>query len=154
MDYPGRVSLMWENRSSNGRKIEGLDRGIIFYGENGSLDTGGDEYKVYDLSGKLVSEVKSLMKEDDIQGRNTASPSLGMDSLHVADFLDAIRNHRLPNCDVELGYKSIVAMQLGNISWRVGRDLKIDPQNGHIIGDKEAQKLWGREYEKGWEPKI
>jgi len=94
------------------------------------------------------------MKEDIVQGRNIASPSLGMDSMHVADFLDAIRNHRLPNCDVELGHKSIVAMQLGNISWRVGRDLTIDPTNGHIIGDKEAQKLWGREYEKGWEPKI
>jgi predicted dehydrogenase len=154
MDYPGRISLMWECRSSNGRKIEGSDRGIIFYGENGSLDTGGDEYKVYDLSGKLISEVKSLMKEDSLQGRNTASPSLGMDSMHVADFLDAIRNHRRPNCDVELGYKSTVAMQLGNISWRVGRDLKIDPTNGHIIGDKAAQKLWGREYEKGWEPTI
>ncbi|NDE11414.1 MAG: gfo/Idh/MocA family oxidoreductase, partial [Chitinophagia bacterium] len=134
MDYPGRISLMWECRSSNGRKIEGGDRGIIFYGENGSLDTGGDEYKVYDLSGKLISEVKSLMKEDSLQGRNTASPSLGMDSLHVADFLDAIRNNRRPNCDVELGHKSIVAMQLGNIAWRVGRDLKIDPTNGHIIG--------------------
>jgi predicted dehydrogenase len=154
MDYPGRVSLMWENRSSNGRMIEGLDRGVIFYGENGSLDTGGDEYKVYDLSGKLVSEVKSLLKEDTIQGRNTASPSLGLDSLHVIDFLDAIRNNRRPNCDVELGHKSCVAMQLGNISWRVGRDLKIDPKNGHILGDKEAQKLWGREYEKGWEPKV
>ena len=109
---------------------------------------------MYDLSGKLISEVKSLMKEDSLQGRNTASPSLGMDSLHVADFLDAIRNNRRPNCDVELGHKSIVAMQLGNIAWRVGRDLKIDPTNGHIIGDSEAKKLWSRQYEKGWEPKI
>ena len=154
MDFPGRVSLMWECRSSNGRKIEGLDRGIIFYGENGSLDTGGDSYKVYDLSGKLVEEVKSLTEEADVQGRNTASPSLGMDSLHAADFLDAIRNHRRPNCDVELGHKSILGMQLGNISWRLGRDLNIDPKNGHIVGDKEAQKLWSRTYEKGWEPKI
>jgi predicted dehydrogenase len=154
MDYPGRISLMWECRSSNGRTIENLDRGIIFYGENGSLDTGGDSYKVYDNSGKLVKEVKSLIVEGAVDGRNTASPSLGMDSLHVADFLDAIRNHRRPNCDVELGYKSIMAMQLGNISWRVGRDLKIDPANGHIIGDAEAQKLWGRSYEKGWEPKV
>jgi predicted dehydrogenase len=154
MDYPGRVSLMWECRSSNGRKIEGSDRGIIFYGENGSLDTGGDNYKVYDLDGKLVSEVKSVESESDLHGRNTASPSVGLDSLHVADFLDAIRNHRKPNCDVELGFKSVVAMQLGNISWRVGRDLNIDPKNGHIIGDKEAQKLWSRTYEKGWEPKI
>ena len=152
MDYPGRVSLMWESRSSNGRKIEGLDRGIIFYGENGSLDTGGDSYRVYDLDGKLVKEVKPSVAESDVQGRNTASPSLGMDSLHVADFLDALKNNRRPNCDVELGYKSVVAMQLGNIAWRVGRGLTIDPLNGHILGDKEAQKLWSREYEKGWEP--
>ena len=77
-----------------------------------------------------------------------------MDSLHVADFLDAIKNNRRPNCDVELGHKSTVAMQLGNIAWRVGRDLKIDPKNGHIIGDQEAEKLWSREYQKGWEPKV
>jgi predicted dehydrogenase len=154
MDYPGRVSLVWEGRSANGRKVEGTDRGIIFYGDNGSLDTGGDNYKIYDLDGKLIREVKSLMKEDTIDGRNTSSPSLGLDNYHVMDFLDAIRNNRRPNCDVELGHKSTVAMQLGNISWRLGRDLKIDPKNGHIIGDKDAQKLWGREYEKGWEPKV
>jgi predicted dehydrogenase len=155
MDYPGRISLVWECRSSNGRKIEGAERGIIFYGENGSLDTGDDSYKVYDLSGKLVSEVKSeAAQSGGIQGRNLASPNLIMDSLHVADFLDAIRNNRRPNCDVETGYKSVVAMQLGNISYRVGHDLTIDPKNGHIIGDKEAQKLWSRTYEKGWEPKV
>ena len=154
MDYPGRVSLMWENRSSNGRKIEGGERGIIFYGENGSLDTGTDSYKVYDLSGKLIDEVNSKVVDAPVEGRNTTSPSLVMDSQHMADFLDAIRNSRRPNCDVELGFKSVVAMQLANISWRVGRDLHIDPKNGHIIGDKDAQKLWGRTYEKGWEPKI
>ncbi len=30
MDYPGRISLVWESRSSNGRKIEGQDRGLFF----------------------------------------------------------------------------------------------------------------------------
>ena len=155
LDYPGRVSLVWESRSSNGRKIEGADRGIIFYGENGSLDTGDDSYKIYDLNGKLVSEVKPEVAEtNSLDGRNTASPSLKMDSLHVADFLDAIRNNRRPNCDVETGYKSVLAMQLGNISWRVGRDLNIDPKNGHILKDKDAQKLWSRTYEKGWEPNL
>jgi predicted dehydrogenase len=153
IEYPGKVSLVWENRSRNGRKIEGQDRGIIFYGEKGSLDTGEDAYKIYDLQGKLVKDVKPTAGGEVLQGRNTASPSLGMDSLHAADFLDAIRNNRRPNCDVELGHKSTVAMQLGNISLRVGRDLKIDEKNGHIIGDKEAQKLWSRSYEKGWEPK-
>jgi len=154
IQYPGGVSLIWEGRSANARKVEGADRGIIFYGDKGSLDTGGDSYKVYDLSGKLINEVKSLMKDDSMQGRNTASPSIGLDNYHVMDFLDAIRNDRRPNCDVELGHKSTVAMQLGNISWRVGRDLKINAQNGHIIGDGDAQKLWSRSYEKGWAPKI
>jgi predicted dehydrogenase len=154
MDFPDRKSLMWENRSSNGRKIEGSDRGVIFYGDNGSLDTDGEGYKVYDLEGKLVNEVTPAVSNEPVQGRNTASPSLGMDSLHVADFLDAIRNNRRPNCDVEIGYKSILGMQLGNIAWRVGRDLKIDPQTGHIINDPEAQQLWSRTYEPGWEPKV
>ena len=154
MDFPGRKSLMWESRSSNGRKIEGGERGVIFYGENGSLETGGDSYQIYDLDGKLINDVKSMMSEAPLQGRNTASPSLGMDSLHVADFLDAIRNNRRPNCDVETGHRSILGMQLGNIAWRVGRDLKIDPQNGHILHDPEAQKLWSRTYEHGWEPKV
>ncbi|MCK7531254.1 MAG: Gfo/Idh/MocA family oxidoreductase [Marinilabiliales bacterium] len=141
LEYPGRVLLVWESRSSNGRKIEGADRGIIFYGENGSLDTGGNSYKVYDLNGKLVAEVKpEAVETENLQGRNTASPSLSMDSLHVADFLDAIRNNRRPNCDAETGHKSVLAMLLGNISWRVGRDLNINPQNGHILDDPDAQK--------------
>jgi predicted dehydrogenase len=154
IDYPGLVSIMWENRSSNGRRIEGIDRGVIFYGEKGSLDTGGDSYKIYDLDGKYVKEVKSKSKEEQVQGRNTASVSLIMDSQHVADFLDACRNNRSPNCDVEIGHRSILGMQLGNISWRVGRDLHTDPTNGHILNDPEAQKLWRRDYEPGWEPKI
>ncbi|SDE30884.1 Gfo/Idh/MocA family protein [Niabella drilacis] len=154
LEYPGNVMLMWENRSSNGRKIEGGDRGIIFYGENGSLDTGGDAYKVYDLNGKLVKEVNPGSGEAQMDGRNTSSPSLGLDNLHVADFLNAMRENRRPNCDVETGYKSTVAMQLGNISWRVGRDIKLDPQNGHILNDPEAQKLWQRTYQSGWEPRL
>jgi len=154
MDFPNRVSLMWESRSSNGRKIEDLDRGIIFYGDKGSLDTGGDSYKVYDLDGKLIKDVKSLMKEDAVDARNTASVSLGMDSMHAANFLDSIKNNKEPNCSAETGFKSILGMQLGNISWRVGRDLHIDPSNGHILNDPEAQKLWKRTYEPGWEPKV
>lgn len=154
LNYPGRISLLWENRSCNGRKVEGQERGVIFYGEKGSLDTGEDAYQIYDLDGKLVQDVKSSSNEGALAGRNTASPSLNMDSMHMADFIDAIKTSRRPNCDVELGHKSVTAMQLANIAWRVGRDLTIDPKNGHIIGDKEAQKLWGRDYEKGWEPKI
>jgi hypothetical protein len=44
---------------------------------------------------------------------------------------------------------------LGNISQRVGRTLHCDAnEGGKIINDKEAQKLWVRDYQPGWEPKI
>ena len=154
IEYPDGRTIIWEGRSRNGRKVEALDRGIIFYGEKGSLDTGEDAYKIYDLNGKLIREEKQQGNTEAMAGRNTASPSLGLDTLHMVDFLDAIRNNRKPNCDVEIGHKSTVAMQLGNISWRVGRDIHVDPSNGHIKNDKDAQKLWKREYHKGWEPKV
>ena len=32
--------------------------------------------------------------------------------------------------------------------------LNIDPANGHIKNDDEAMKLWRRDYEPGWEPKV
>ncbi len=43
---------------------------------------------------------------------------------------------------------------LGNISQHYGRALKIDSENGHILGDKEAMSLWRRNYAPGWEPKV
>lgn len=154
MDFPDRKTIMWESRSCNGRKSEGEDRGIIFYGENGSLDTGGNSYKIYDLAGKLVKEVKDTAAGQEVQGRNTASVSLNMDSMHAANFIECVRDNKKPNCDVETGYKTCHAMLVSNIAWRLGRDLHIDPKNGHILNDAEAQKMWRREYEPGWEPKV
>jgi hypothetical protein len=45
-------------------------------------------------------------------------------------------------------------MQLSNISHMLGKSLKVDPQRGTVIGEKEADKLWSREYAKGWELKA
>ena len=67
---------------------------------------------------------------------------------------DAIRKGTPLNADIVSGHKSTLLVQLGNIAQRVGRTLNIDPLSGHIRGDKQAQKLWSREYEKGWEMKV
>jgi len=32
--------------------------------------------------------------------------------------------------------------------------LHLDAQDGRIQGDPEAMKMWGREYEDGWAPRV
>jgi predicted dehydrogenase len=143
------ATIVWEGRSCNGNMVEGLDRGVIFYGEKGSLHTGHDGYTIFDLDDNVIKEVKSGIVVD---GRDTSSPAASLDGVHIENFLDCVRNGGVPNADVEIGHKSTTWVQLGNISQRVGRSLEIDQKDGHILGDQEAMKLWGRSYETGWEP--
>ncbi|HRI78806.1 MAG TPA: gfo/Idh/MocA family oxidoreductase, partial [Cyclobacteriaceae bacterium] len=65
-----------------------------------------------------------------------------------------IRGNEKINAPITEGHKSTLRPQLGNIEFRVGRTLNCDPANGRILNDKEAEALWGREYEKGWEVKV
>ena len=78
----------------------------------------------------------------------------GGDADHIANFLDCIRTNRRPNADIEEAHKSTLLCHLGNIAYRVGRVLNLDPKNGHIQGDDQAAALWTREYRPGWEPKV
>jgi hypothetical protein len=45
-------------------------------------------------------------------------------------------------------------LHLSNIAWQVNRELHLDPKDGRIQGDANAMKMWAREYEKGWEPRV
>jgi predicted dehydrogenase len=150
-DAPG-VSVVWEGRSCNGGLIDGRSRGVIFYGENGAMHTGDNSYIIYDNKNKLVQDVKSDIVI--VDGQNTTSPGEALDALHVANFLNNVRTSQKPFADALNGHKSTLWVQLGNIAQRVGHTLNIDSITGHIKGDSEAMKLWDRDYEKGWAPKV
>ena len=149
LQFGNECLVTWEGRSCNSRNSEGRDRGVIFYGEKGSMETGFNGYRVFDLDNKLVKELDS---KEVIDGRNTSSPSANLDTVHILDFIDAVKNNRRPNADIAELHKSTTLVQLGNIAWRTGQRLKTDPSSGHILNSPEAQALWGRTYEPGWEP--
>lgn len=152
LDFKENLSMSWEGRSCNGKYVEGSSVGVLFYGENGSmLMSGGNDYTIFDLNNKIVKEVKNDQK---IDPRNTVNPAQNLDVLHIRNMFEAILNGDKLNADINSGHKSTLLVQLGNISQRIGRSLEINPENGHIIKDKKANRLWSRSYEKGWEMKL
>lgn len=152
-EFANGSAILWEGRSCNGHPVEGAGRGTIFYGDKGTMTIpGGDDYKVYDLDNKLVKEVKTNLQE--ATRTNTMGMGELLDSQIIMNFLDSIRGKTKLTAPISEGHKSTLLPQLGNIAYRVGRTLNCDPTNGHVLKDKEAMKLWSREYEKGWEMKL
>ena len=151
-EFGDRKTITWEGRSCNSFPIEGSGRGFIIYGDKGTLvNLGGEEYKVYDYANKLVKEIKSEFKTDP---NNPVSASGNADLYHLNNFVESIRGNAKVTAPIQEGHRSVVLCHLANIAQRAGATLHIDPSNGHIIGNAEAEKLWRRSYEKGWEMKL
>jgi predicted dehydrogenase len=151
LTYPDQM-ISWECRCCNGAKIQGRDRGSQIVGTKGSVILDRDGYEIYDLGGHKTSEFK-------VQGEKTSSADLvGRDSMtdaHFANFIAGITKGETLHAPVEVGNVAVTMLQLSNIAWEVGRELKLDATNGGlIVGGAEAMKGWTREYEKGWEPKV
>jgi predicted dehydrogenase len=147
--FEGNKSFIWEGRSCNGFRTEGQSRGITFHGEQGSVLIDDDAYTVFDQKMKVVKKVEDKAEQSTV---DTTGPGDRLDSYHIANFLDCVRSRKTPNAEIEQGHRSVTLCHLANIAYRVGHTLQCDPKTGHIVGDKQAEALWGRTYEKGWEP--
>ena len=156
-NFEGGKMMSWESRSCNGQGYFGSSAGIVFYGEGGSVVLGsGNAYEVYDNSGrpKLIKEVKETASTNAPNQQNTVGPGDYYDGMHVDNFLQGIRDGISVRSEIVGAQQSVLLCQLGNIAYRTGRILQIDPVHGHILGDPEAMQLWGREYEPGWEIRL
>ena len=150
--FGDEASFSWEGRSCNTMPVDGYGVGTAFYGDTGTLFIGGgNEYKIADIKGKTIKEVKSDLK---FETGNLLNPSEKLDSFHFRNWFDAIRKGTKLNSGIVDACISTQLVQLGNIAQRVGHSLQIDPGSGRILNDLEANKLWGREYEKGWEIRV
>ena len=72
---------------------------------------------------------------------------------HIENFLSCVRSGERPNADIEIGHKSTLLCHLGNMAYRTGQTLHIDPQTRKPTS-AVALKLWGREYRDGWQPVV
>ena len=72
---------------------------------------------------------------------------------HFANFLQAVRSRdaRSLNADIEEGHLSSAYCHLGNIAYRLGRKLQINPSTESFVNDAQADSMLTRKYRKGFE---
>jgi len=125
-------------RYYNARGMEDRPNGMAFYGTGGALFTDRVGYEIYP-DGKSSSKAERRHK-------NTTDAT----SLHAVNFVDAIRGDKPPNAPVEIGHRSTIIAHLGNIAYQTGRKLRWDADREEFAGDREANKLLGRDARKPW----
>jgi predicted dehydrogenase len=67
---------------------------------------------------------------------------------HFANFVKAVRarDHKILTADIEEGHVSSAYCHLGNIAYRLGRKLHVNPSTESFVHDPEADAMLTREY--------
>jgi predicted dehydrogenase len=68
----------------------------------------------------------------------------GTPSTHMKNFMDCVRDRKLPISDVFSHHRAITAVHAGNIALLLGRKLRWDTEREDFAGDEEASALRSR----------
>jgi len=123
----GESTVLWEHRLCSSHGMEGRSAGLAFYGERGVLviDRGG--WKVYDG-----------------EPAHGAASAADMTAAHLRDFIDGVRTRHAPAADLASAVVSAGWCHLGNVSYRVQREIRFDPDQQVCSGDSAATALLSR----------
>jgi predicted dehydrogenase len=105
--------------------------GNIFYGSDGYMVIRHyDAYEVY------------------LGEKRQKGPARKAGGDHFANFLKAVRSRKTSdqNGPVETAHLSSGLAHLGNIAYRLGRQLEFDPQTERFVGDEHANRMLTRDY--------
>lgn len=133
-EYPGKV-LTYEMRIWAPYRYLGFPEGAAVFGDQGYIVIGNSQWRAFTNSDEPVAQGSG---GDDTVG-------------HVRNFIQCVKSRKKPNADLEtVGHPSSVLCHAGNIAWRTGKKLKLDPKTGQF-DDREANALRTRpEYRKPW----
>jgi predicted dehydrogenase len=128
--YP-QATVLWEHRRWSNHPPEGRSAGVAFYGERGTLvlDRGG--WKVYDAAEPAGEN-----------GRADLAP-------HLQDFLGAMRTRCRPAAPVEDGIAAATLCHLGNLAYRLGREVRLEPETGRLPVGPDVAALSTVRYRPG-----
>jgi len=149
-EYADGKILQFEVRGlyTAGEADQNVKIGNLFFGTEGWMSVNGSTWKTY-MGRKNEPGPSSTSKDVEADPMNLTGAGGGG---HYGNFINALRSGKREDltCDVEVGHMSSVLPHLGNISYRLGRDLTFDGKKEKFVGDKEADKLLTRKYRKGY----
>jgi hypothetical protein len=118
---------------------------IVSSAERGGVTFEGSEGWVWVNRGAIEANPKSLL--DTEIGPNEVH--LYRSDNHFRNFIDCVLSREEPIAPIEAAHRSITIAHLGNISLRLGRDLKWDPA-AERFSDDEANRMLSRPMRGEW----
>ncbi|MBI5395764.1 MAG: Gfo/Idh/MocA family oxidoreductase [Verrucomicrobia bacterium] len=111
--------------------------GIFFYGEKETL---------FVTDNKWIVIPRGKDKERQV---NEVKADAG--TLHMAEFLNAVRERKQPGCTPADAYLSTTTVKLAMIAYDTGAKIAWDAKTEQIIGNADAAKLLKRDYRAPWQ---
>jgi myo-inositol 2-dehydrogenase/D-chiro-inositol 1-dehydrogenase len=154
-DVPVEYSIRYRFANDVEMMVSDTGRnGILFTGSEGRIFVNREN-----LSGRPVEDLRDrpLPRESfmlyDFDDHSRAERAGKIDAIvnHMGNFFDCITSRRQPIADIESGHRSASICHLGNISCRLGRPLRWDPQAERFLSDPEADALLSRPQRPGFE---
>lgn len=136
------TELVTEIRGRFSNDEGGTSFGNVFYGSKGYMisESGRESFKVF-LEGKTTPEPELGRAEDaDPSGKGPVS--------HFRNFFDAVQagKREMLTAEINETYLSTAFCLLGNISYRLKRELRFDPATRRFVGDHEADGMLKNKY--------
>ncbi len=134
----GDFQMSWEHNMATGMGLYGMQHGIAFIGDNGTLLLNRSGWEVRGEKNKLESVPW------------TKSVDRGLD-LHAANFIDVVKSRKKEdlNCPFDAGAKVAIVSHFGNIAVRTGEKIYWNEAKNTFNVDK-ATRLVKPVYNNGW----
>ncbi|HET7214400.1 MAG TPA: Gfo/Idh/MocA family oxidoreductase [Terriglobia bacterium] len=129
MDYEKKILFTWNSMFGNRHYGEQFD---LLLGTNGTILRDEDENIRYVPEGRK-HEPESMQAGT---GKGSAPDIVDAGDAtqdHMQNFFDCVRSRKEPNAPFEIGYKSAIACQMCNMSYRLKRTVRWDPQLMDIV---------------------
>ncbi len=139
-NYPTHT-MIWECGLIPRLGPYGMHHGVSFTGTKGTL--------IVSRNGWMVNSESSNKDSKKFIADVALQPAIGGLKEHVQNFLNGIRKGEKLNAPVEVGAKTAIISEMGNIAYRAGNLLHWDVQNMKFV-EEDANKFTKLTYREPW----